>query len=146
VVLENGQNYRGSSLYKGELVGNEQLPLVYGKIASRNKTVNLCLAGSLDPKMVSGKIVLCDLGGIEALVVQQVGSAGLILANGPADGEDLLTECYSFSSTTVVAKSAEDIKDYINNTRKPRAAAMEIIICQCQLHQYRSCRLLILTE
>nr|ABR16566.1 unknown [Picea sitchensis] len=128
VVLGNGQNYRGSSLYKGEPVGNEQLPLVYGKTASRNETANLCLAGSHDPKMVSGKIVLCDLGGItaeKALVVQQAGGAGLILANGPADGEDLLTECDSFSSTTVGAKSAEDIKAYINNTRNPRATIKE---------------------
>ena len=72
--------------------------------------------------------------------MQQASGAGLILANGPADEEDLLTERYSFSSTTVVAKSAEDIKAYINNTKKPRAAAMEIIICQCQLHQYRFCQ------
>jgi hypothetical protein len=62
VVLGNGKSYRGSSLYKGKTLGNKQLSLVYGKTASSNTTAHLCLAGSLDPNMVTGKIVLCDFG------------------------------------------------------------------------------------
>jgi hypothetical protein len=84
------------------------------------------------------KSIFCNPSGIRALVVQQASGAGLILANGPADEEDLLTEHYSFSSTTVVAKSAEDIKAYIKNTRRVFETALysfialiNIFNCNC---------------
>jgi hypothetical protein len=70
--------------------------------------------------------------------VQQASGTGLILDNEPADEEDLLTERYSFSSTTVVAKLVEDIKDYIKNTRSVFETALysfialiNIFNCNC---------------
>jgi len=125
VVLGNGKMYRGSSLYKGRTVGNEQFPLVYGKTVSSNHTAHLCLEGSLDPNMARGKIVLCEFGGSESvekeLVVRRVGGAGMILADQPANGEDLWTECHMLPATSVGSKEAADIKAYINSTRNPTA-------------------------
>jgi hypothetical protein len=84
------------------------------------------------------KSVFCNPSGIRALVVQQASGAGLILANGPADEEDLLIESYSFSSTTVIAKSAEDIKAYIKNNQSVFETALysfialiNIFNCNC---------------
>lgn len=127
VILGNAKNYAGSSLYKGKTVGNAQLPLVYGKTASAiDETANLCLEGSLDSAMVRGKIVVCDLGeegrAEKGLVVQRAGGAGMILANGPDNGEDLSTDCHVLPATRVGSKSAEDIKRYINSTKNPTAS------------------------
>lgn len=126
VVLGNGKNYRGSSLYKGKMLGNKQLPLVYGKTASINETANICAPGSLDPVMVTGKIVLCDVSrGVNiaeiGLVVQQAGGAGMILANLPSYGEFLWTVSHSLPATCVDSKSGDDIIAYINSTRNPTA-------------------------
>jgi len=125
VLLGNGKNYQGSSLYKGKTLGNEQLPLVYGETASSNETANLCLPGSLDPNMVTGKIVFCDLGKNarveKGLAVKQAGGAGMILANYPVYGDFLWTESHFLPATCVDSKSGEDIKAYINSTRNPTA-------------------------
>nr|ACN40199.1 unknown [Picea sitchensis] len=126
VVLGNGKNYRGSSLYKGKTLGNGQLPLIYGKSASSNETAKFCLPGSLDSNRVSGKIVLCDLGGGEGtaemgLVVRQAGGAGMIQANRLVDGEDLWTDCHFLPATKVDFKSGIEIKAYINRTKNPTA-------------------------
>jgi hypothetical protein len=131
VVLGNGKHYRGSSLYKGKTLGNVQFPLVYGKTASSNKTSNFsdfssfCVAGSLDLNMVSGKVVLCDIGlaGLDEmeLEVKRAGGAGMILVNDPFLGEDLWTLTYFIPATCVDSKSGEAIKAYMNSTRNPTA-------------------------
>lgn len=45
----------------------------------------------------------------------------MILANKPANGEDLLADCPMLPATRVSSKSAEDIKAYINMTENPTA-------------------------
>jgi len=125
VVLGNGKSYMGSSLNKGKTLANEQLPLVYGKTASSKENANFCLDGSLDPNMVRGKIVLCDIGGNgrteKGLVVRRAGGAGMILANEPEDGEDSSTNCHLLLATRVDSKAGQYIRAYINTTRNPMA-------------------------
>lgn len=126
VVLGNGNVYMGSSfLSKGKTLANEELPLVYGKTASRKEKANFCLDGSLDPNRVTGKIVLCDHGENgrkeKGLVVRQAGGAGMILANQPEDDADLSTEYNLLPGTRVSYKSGKYIKAYVNTTRNPTA-------------------------
>lgn len=125
VVLGNGKSYMGSSLNKRKALANEQLPLVYGKTASSKETAMLCVDGSLDPNMVRGKIVLCDLGGNtraeKGLVVRRAGGAGMILANQPEQGDDSSTSCHLLPTTRVDSNAGEYIKVYINTTRNPVA-------------------------
>ena len=65
VRLGNGKKVTGVSLYKGKNVLSikKQYPLVYlGSNSSRVDPRSMCLEGTLDPKVVSGKIVICDRG------------------------------------------------------------------------------------
>jgi hypothetical protein len=68
---------------------------------------SLCLAGSLDPKFVKGKIVVCDRGinsrGDKGEVVKKAGGIGMILANGVFDGEGLVADCHVLPATAVGA-------------------------------------------
>ena len=66
VSLGNGRKITGTSLYKGRsmLSVKKQYPLVY--MGDTNSSIpdpkSLCLEGTLDRRMVSGKIVICDRG------------------------------------------------------------------------------------
>lgn len=123
VVLGNGKSYMGSSVNKRKSLANEQLSLVYGKTASSKEAASFCVEGSLDPNMVRGKLVLCDLGGngrIEkATAVRKAGGAGMILVNQPEDGDDSSANCYQLPVTRINSKAGEYIKAYINTTRNP---------------------------
>eukprot|EP00249_Psilotum_nudum_P004112 c17650_g3_i1 orf=580-1872(+) len=84
VTLGNGASYVGSSLYSGKGLGHEPLPVIYAGNAglNGNSSAYLCIAGTLDPKLVAGKIVVCDRGvnarAEKGMVVQQAGGAGMI--------------------------------------------------------------------
>jgi subtilisin family serine protease len=125
VVLGNGKSYMGSSLDKDKTLAKEQLPLVYGKTASSKQYANFCIDGSLDPDMVRGKIVLCDLqegGRIEkGLVVRRAGGAGMILASQFKEEDYSSTYSNLLPATMVDLKAGEYIKAYINTTRNPMA-------------------------
>ncbi|KAH9302111.1 hypothetical protein KI387_013694, partial [Taxus chinensis] len=57
VVLGNQEIYIGTSMYRGNAISQGALPLVY--VSTNNKS-RRCLIGSLDPNVVSGKIMVCD--------------------------------------------------------------------------------------
>ncbi|CAI0418892.1 unnamed protein product [Linum tenue] len=64
VKLGNGKVIPGMSVYSGPgLAPGKTYPLVYaGTQAGDGYSSSLCLEGSLDPKFVAGKIVMCDRG------------------------------------------------------------------------------------
>lgn len=69
VLLGNGKRISGVSVYNGPgLRPGKLYPVVYagnnggGGGGGDGYSASLCLEGSLDPKMVTGKIVLCDRG------------------------------------------------------------------------------------
>ncbi|OMO64437.1 hypothetical protein CCACVL1_21761 [Corchorus capsularis] len=57
LTLGNGEKYSGVTLYNGKQLSSSAVPLVYGGNASNTSSGNLCMAGSLIPGKVSGKIV-----------------------------------------------------------------------------------------
>jgi subtilisin family serine protease len=87
VTLGNGATYTGASV--ATAVG--PVPLVdsvNARLAGVNPSeVELCYPGSLDPTVVTGKIVLCKRGVIarvdKSLAVQQAGGVGMVLYNDP---------------------------------------------------------------
>ncbi|GLU13476.1 hypothetical protein SLE2022_301110 [Rubroshorea leprosula] len=128
VSLGNGQNYSGVSLYKGSSLPGKLLPFVYAGNASNATNGNLCMMGSLIPKEVAGKIVMCDRG-MSARVqkgaaVKSAGGAGMVLSNTAANGEELVADAHLLPATTVGLKNGDAIKSYLFSDPNPTATIL----------------------
>jgi hypothetical protein len=111
----DGASYTGASLGKG--VGSRSLvQSTAAGLASADPTeVRLCFPGTLDPAVVTGKIVLCDRGVIarvdKSLAVQQAGGVGMILAN--TSPSSLNADIHAVPSVHVDHVAGAAIKAYI---------------------------------
>eukprot|EP01018_Ginkgo_biloba_P040198 Gb_37581 [translate_table: standard] len=124
-VLGNGKKYAGVSLSSGKDLGQKQLDLVYAGNASSSNNGNLCLNGTLDSKLVAGKIVFCERG-INARVekgaeVKAAGGVAMILANTEENGEELVADAHLLPATAVGQKNGVLIKEYIKSVSNPTA-------------------------
>ncbi|KAJ1281311.1 hypothetical protein BS78_04G296500 [Paspalum vaginatum] len=121
VVLGNGENFTGTSLYAGPPLGASKIPLVYGGDVSSS----FCEAGDLDPSKVAGKIVVCDPGvnarAAKGEAVKLAGGAGAILFSSKAFGEQALSSPHLLPATAVTFAAAEKIKRYIRTNSSPVA-------------------------
>lgn len=83
------------------------------------------MEGSLDPKLVKGKIVMCDRGNnpriSKGAEVKHAGGVGMILANNDSDGEGLVANAHMLPTSAVGAKDGEVIRQYIATTKGPAA-------------------------
>lgn len=126
IVLGNGKNYSGSSLYSGKkLVDTPKYDFIYAGNATNATNGNLCMAGTLIPEKVAGKIVLCDRG-ISARVkkgqvVKDAGGIGMVLANSVKNGEELVGDAHLLPGAAVGAKTGDLIKAYIFSVPNPKA-------------------------
>ncbi|XVF39833.1 hypothetical protein PTKIN_Ptkin01aG0063900 [Pterospermum kingtungense] len=125
ITLGNNDKYSGVTLYNGKQLPTSMVPLVYGANASNSSSGNLCMAGSLIPERVSGKIVLCDRGGNarvqKGVVVKAGGGLGMILANTDAFGEDLVGDAHLLPSAAVGQKTGDAIRKYVSSDHNPTA-------------------------
>ncbi|XVE95004.1 hypothetical protein REPUB_Repub02eG0059100 [Reevesia pubescens] len=125
ITLGNNEEYSGATLYNGKQLSNSKVPLVYGGNASNSSSGSLCMAGSLIPEKVSGKIVLCDRGGSarvqKGLVVKAAGGVGMILTNTDSFGEELVADAHLLPSASVGQKAGAAIKKYISSGPNPTA-------------------------
>ncbi|KAK7250941.1 hypothetical protein RIF29_33735 [Crotalaria pallida] len=123
VSIGNGQNYSGVSLYRGNALPDSPLPFVYAGNASNSSSGNLCLMGTLTPEKVAGKIVLCDRGVSarvqKGAVVKSAGGLGMVLANTPANGEELVADAHLLPATAVGEKEGDAIKKYLFSDANP---------------------------
>ncbi|GLJ29094.1 hypothetical protein SUGI_0573740 [Cryptomeria japonica] len=106
------------------------LPLVY---VSTNKSSRHCLAGSLDPELVKGKVFVCNHPlsynvVVKSNVVAKARGACVIVANKRLMGtrQQLMGPC-KLSAITVSFTDGEKIKAYINSTTSNAKAALSII-------------------
>ncbi|XP_052192334.1 subtilisin-like protease SBT1.6 [Diospyros lotus] len=116
VILGDGRRLPGVSLYAGAPLKGKMYPLVYpGK--SGVLAASLCMENSLDPKLVRGKIVICDRGSsarvAKGLVVRKAGGVGMILANGASNGEGLVGDAHLIPACAVGSDEGDLIKSYI---------------------------------
>ncbi|MCB2179602.1 S8 family serine peptidase [bacterium] len=115
VTLGNGEVYEGASI---DPRGAGPADLVYSAnvgLAGEDATeVRLCYPGTLDPALVTGKIVLCDRGVIarvdKSLAVYQAGGIGMILAN--TSPSSLNADIHSVPSVHVDVASGDAIRAY----------------------------------
>lgn len=134
VKLGNGKIIPGMSVYGGPALAPHRLyPLIYaGSEGSDGYSSSLCLENSLDPKVVQGKIVLCDRGinsrAAKGEVVKKAGGIGMILANGVFDGEGLVADCHVLPATAVGATSGDEIRKYIAAESKSKSTPTATIL------------------
>ncbi|KAK3141744.1 hypothetical protein QOZ80_4BG0337810 [Eleusine coracana subsp. coracana] len=128
VTLGNGVNITGVSLYKGRenLSAQQQYPVVYmGGNSSIPDPRSLCLEGTLQPHQVAGKIVICDRGISPRVqkgqVVKNAGGIGMILANTPANGEELVADSHLLPAVAVGETEGIAAKKYTKTSPKPTA-------------------------
>ncbi|XP_057476229.1 subtilisin-like protease SBT1.3 [Actinidia eriantha] len=128
VKLGSGTTVTGVSLYKGRrnLSIKQQYPLVYtGSNSSSPDPSSLCLEGTLDPRVVVGKIVICDRGISPRVqkgqVVKDAGGVGMILANTAANGEELVADSHLLPAVAVGETAGKVIKHYA--LTNPKATA-----------------------
>lgn len=118
------------SIYSGPTLAPHRLyPLIYaGGEGGIGYSSSLCLEGSLDPKDVKGKIVLCDRGinsrAAKGVVVKKAGGVAMILANGVFDGEGLVADCHVLPATAVGAISGDIIRRYITSAGRSSKASI----------------------
>ncbi|CAN1236743.1 Subtilisin-like protease SBT1.1 [Linum grandiflorum] len=116
IRLGNGETYEGSSLYYGK--PTKQLPIAYAQTAVRSggkqQGANYCINGSLNKKLVKGKIVICDRGingrAQKGQIVKSAGGAGMILVNGDNADEERAPVMAAFSSRGPSSVGPEIIK------------------------------------
>ncbi|XP_077220187.1 subtilisin-like serine protease 2 [Tasmannia lanceolata] len=124
VILGDGRKLAGVSLYSGRPLAGKMYSLVYpGK--SGGLSASLCMENSLDPKLVSGKIVICDRGSnprvAKGLVVMKSGGVGMILANGISNGEGLVGDAHVLPACAVGSDEGDALKSYMASSPSPTA-------------------------
>jgi subtilisin family serine protease len=117
VVLGNGASYTGASITPGT---DGSFPLVDAASAGGD----LCSPGSLNPAVVTGKIVLCRRGVVgraaKSLAVQQAGGVGMIMYEN-SDTGNLFSDSHWVPSVHVDRTPGLAIKSYIASTSTPTA-------------------------
>ncbi|KAL8129148.1 hypothetical protein V2J09_018303 [Rumex salicifolius] len=126
IKLGNGRHFTGSSLYKGN--PTSQLPLSYKETAGTSRVALFCVPGSLSPRLVKGRIVLCERGFNSRVekgqVVKAAGGSGMILLNSASQGEELFGDAHVLPAAIVGAKAAKSIKGYLQMSNNSLTASL----------------------
>ncbi|GKU88291.1 hypothetical protein SLEP1_g2573 [Rubroshorea leprosula] len=122
VKLGNGQSFEGISLYPGKSL--KESPIVYGPTAGK-KFAQYCIPGSLSPKLVKGKVVVCELGGGygEYQITEHVkleGGVGTVILH--YEGLDFLAYPPMSPAVSVGDMARKAILSYLNTTKSPTAS------------------------
>lgn len=137
LLLGNGSIINGSSLYNGGPLPTKKLPLIYGgeaaaeprrpdaKLVRSGSPAAFCIPGSLSPKLVRGKIVLCDRGmsarAAKSLVVKEAGGVGVIVANVEPEGGNIIADAHLIPGLAITQWGGDLVRDYISSTKTPEA-------------------------
>ncbi|KAH9793871.1 subtilisin-like protease SBT5.3 [Citrus sinensis] len=127
VVVSNNKRYKGQSLSSKGLPSNKLFPLISAadaKAANASTEVALlCEAGTLDPKKVKGKILVCLRGdnaridkGQQALLA---GAVGMVLANAQENGNELLADPHLLPASHINFTDGADLFRDVNSTKRP---------------------------
>ncbi|OMP00482.1 hypothetical protein COLO4_12647 [Corchorus olitorius] len=121
VKLGDGEIFEGTTLYTGK--ATKQLPIVYGKTAGTvSKGAEYCMPGSLNPKLVKGKIVICGFIGSTEMgeQVKLAGGVGMVTVN--FRDEDVIADAHILPEASLGALASEAVTKYVNSTKSPTAS------------------------
>ncbi|KAJ7557501.1 hypothetical protein O6H91_05G129100 [Diphasiastrum complanatum] len=119
VILGNGTILKGQSLSPYKLA-DKFFPLIFGGDAAidNNTDSSACVANTLDPKKVQGKIVLCMRGSSsradKAQEVLKAGGIACILGNLPTEGADIVLDVYVLAGAAINADDTIIAQEYIS--------------------------------
>lgn len=140
VVLGNGVRFDGASLYTNTSVTDVDpvaaqtlTPLVMSTaVAAAGAAAadaNLCLAGSLDPALVAGKVVVCERGTNgrveKGMVVRDAGGAGMVLVNDVASGESLLADSHVLPAVALGNSAMASLREYVTSSASSAEAVFD---------------------
>jgi hypothetical protein len=123
--LGNGAPFTGPSLS----TGTPSLPVVLSSaagLAGADATkVSRCYLGTLDPAVVTGKIVVCDRGGNvlvdKSQAVKDAGGRGMLLVNVSGGNQTQLMIAHSIPAVHLSLADGVAIKAYVGSTTSPTA-------------------------
>ncbi|XAR61368.1 Tripeptidyl-peptidase II [Bertholletia excelsa] len=134
LLLADGTVITGVSLYNDKPLPKKTfLPLIYAANASKvNQVIGwdppsaaFCMPGYLDEKLVRGKIVLCDGGGIarveKGLVVKEAGGVGVVVANVHPMGEEVVADPHLIPGLAIGESGGDKVRSYILSSKNPMA-------------------------
>nr|XP_048326894.1 CO(2)-response secreted protease-like isoform X2 [Ziziphus jujuba var. spinosa] len=135
VLLGNGKTYKGFAINFSELSRKKTYPLVFAQDVAANFTpgseARNCYPGSLDPKKVAGKIVVCAGDDptvsrrVKKLVVEDAKAKGVIVISEVLNGVPFDSGVFAF--TQVNNDAGSQILEYINSTKKPTATILPTV-------------------
>ncbi|XP_077222669.1 subtilisin-like protease SBT5.3 [Tasmannia lanceolata] len=128
VKLGNNKVYQGQSL-SPNLLPEKLYPLIRSQDAKTASSpiynAKICELGSLDPKKVKGKIVVCFCGENARVekgeAVREAGALAMILANDNASGNEIIADPHVLPATHINAVDGSAVCAYINSTKSPVA-------------------------
>ncbi|GFQ05873.1 subtilisin-like protease sbt5.3 [Phtheirospermum japonicum] len=129
VILGNKMQFKGESLSATSLPKKKSFRIISARNAkAANATpeeAELCKAGTLDPKKVKGKILVC-LRGDNARVdkgeqAALAGAVGMVLPNNLASGNEILADPHLLPASQINYTDGLALLAYINSTRSPVA-------------------------
>ncbi|KAA8526651.1 hypothetical protein F0562_008145 [Nyssa sinensis] len=129
VNLGNKMSFQGESLSTKALPPNKFFPLIgaaHAKAANASaEDALLCKAGTLDPRKVKGKILVC-LRGITARVdkgqqAALAGAVGMVLANNDLSGNEIIADPHVLPASHINYADGVAVFNYVNSTRSPMA-------------------------
>ncbi|MFI6679440.1 S8 family serine peptidase [Kribbella sp. NPDC050470] len=124
VTLGDGKSYTGAGIGTGVPSSPVVLAKDAGLAGANPANLLLCMAGTLDPAKVQGKIVVCDRGGNarvdKSLQVKNAGGIGMILLNITPGTLD--SDLHSVPTVHLDDKAAPEVKAYVGGTANPTAA------------------------
>nr|TKR90054.1 hypothetical protein D5086_0000237020 [Populus alba] len=130
VTLGNKKLVKGSSAASKSLPAGKFYPLINAAEArlptASSADAQLCQNGTLDPKKVAGKIIVC-LRGINSRVVkgheaELAGAVGMILANDEESGSELLSDPHVLPAAQLTFTDGQAVMEYIKSTKNPTAS------------------------
>ncbi|PAN28979.1 hypothetical protein PAHAL_5G191400 [Panicum hallii] len=127
VTFGGGLTIEGQSLGASTLPLGQAYPIVSGENANAAyqpaNNSSLCLADSLDPAKVTGKIVVCvrgENGRVEkGHVVKEAGGIGMVLCNDAGSGDSVVADPHLVAAAHCSYSQCVHLFNYLHSTENP---------------------------
>ncbi|KAG8382329.1 hypothetical protein BUALT_Bualt05G0066100 [Buddleja alternifolia] len=125
VVLGNDEQFDGESTFQPSSFSSTLLPLVYPGGLPNNSGARFCEPVWLRNTNLTGRMVLCDEGGIGRIAkgraVRNAGGTAMILVNLPSQGYTTYSDSHVLPASHLSYEDGLRIKAYLNSTTSPTA-------------------------
>nr|XP_011461611.1 PREDICTED: subtilisin-like protease SBT5.4 [Fragaria vesca subsp. vesca] len=129
ISFGKGKHMKGKSLSSRSLPSRKFYPVISGANANAATASPedslLCLNGTLDPKKVKGKILVCQRGKNarteKGEMAALAGAVGMVLVNDEASGNEIIADPHVLPATHLTYADGKRVFQYLNSTKTPFA-------------------------